>query len=259
MTLRRWLGWALLPWIIGAGCGRKAAIFITPYDKELKRALRRQGHGWVSAGAKPDTSSKHSSAYLLPGQFIRVVMELPRPLSEEANDWQLVRIDTLRVYEDSLVYVPWAGSVRLGGLSLDSARVVLQRLVDRTFIGARLRLYPMYAYYLFGQVSQQGRILMDRAQIPLTELLAWVPVQTRETDFSRVKVLRGPPDYKQVFLVDVRSADVLTGSFLLQSEDIIVIEPRGIIRGRIELQNFFAILSILQFINFILILRGFFV
>lgn len=257
MCLERWLGWAFLV-VIWMGCGRRAAVFTTPHDKELRRALRRQGHGWVSAGQTADTAREGRVGYLMPGQFIRVVMELPRPISEEATDWQLIRMDTLRIYEDSLVYVPWGGSIRLGGLSLDSARVVLQRMADRIFTGARLRIYPMYAYYLFGRVNQQGRILFDRAQIPLTELLAMVPIQTFEADLSRVKIFRGPPDYSQLFLVDARSADVLTGQFLLKSEDIVFLEARGVVRGRIELQNLLAVVGILQFINFLLLLRRFF-
>lgn len=258
MAAGRWLGWAFLI-VMGIGCGRRAVIFTTPHDKELRRALRRQGQGWVSAGYRPmDTVQKNTKGVLLPGQFVRVVMELSRPLSEETAEWVLVRMDTLRIYEDSMVYVPWGGSARLGGLSLDSARVVLQSMADRIFTGARLRIYPMYAYYLFGQVAQQGRVLYDRAQIPLTELLAMVPIQTREADLSQVKVLRGPPAYSQVFLVDVRSAGILTGAFLLQAEDIVVFEPRGIVRSRIELQNLLAVIGLLQILNLLLLIPAFF-
>ncbi|MCS7153238.1 MAG: hypothetical protein N2253_05075 [Bacteroidia bacterium] len=246
------LGWLLLSAVGLWSCGKQANIFVTPYDKALRKALRRQGHGWVSAGSSGDTSFRLSHSYLQPGQFIRVVLEFPRPISSENQSWQKVRMDTLRIFEDSLVYLPWSGSIRLGGLTLDSARALLQKAVDQIFIGVQVRLYPLYAYYVYGQVAQQGRVLLDRAQIPLAELLALTPIQSREIDFSRVKILRGPPHYDKVFLVDARDADILTNKFLVQAEDVIVFEARQIIRSRIEIQNISAVVGILQFVNLVL-------
>ncbi|MCS7296718.1 MAG: hypothetical protein RMK19_00845 [Bacteroidia bacterium] len=238
------------------GCGRRAAAFLTPHDKELLRALRQQGKGWVRASFSPDTSPLPSSRVLLPGQFIRLVMELPYMSSEDIStqSQQVLRVDTLRIFEDSLVHTPWGGALRIGGLTVDSARVLLQNAAERIFLGVRLYLYPLYAYYLFGQVTQQGRILFDRAQIPLSELLAFMMLPTREADLSRVKVLRGPPYYKEVFLVDARSAEVLTGGFLLQAEDIILVESRAIIRQRIELQNLIAFMGVLQVVNLLFVI-----
>ncbi|MCS6896141.1 MAG: hypothetical protein NZZ60_08375 [Bacteroidia bacterium] len=255
-----WLG-VIFSVVYLSACGKRAAFFTTPYDRELRRALNQQKGGWVSAGQPMDTlSAQKPRGYLLPGQFIRVVIELPHShiTTDDPMTWQTVRMDTLRVFEDSLTYLPWAGAVRLGGLSIDSARAVLQDAASRIFIGAKLRLYPMYAYYFFGQVSQQGRILSDKSQMPLLEFFHLLNVQAREADISRVKVFRGPPKYAQVFLVDARDAAVLTSRFLLQAEDIVVLEQRDIVRGRIELQNLFVLTAALQLLNLVLLIINFF-
>lgn len=244
-----------------SACAKRSSFFTTPYDKELRRALNRQKGGWVSVGQLTDSlANPKPKGYILPGQYIRVVIELPHThtMTEDPMSWQAVRVDTFRVFEDSLVYFPWMGAVRLGGLPIDSARAVLQEAISRIFIGAKLRLYPMYAYYLFGHVVQSGRILSDKSQMPLMDLFHLLNLQNRESDISRVKVFRGPPQYTQVFLVDARRANVLTNRFLLQAEDIIVVEQRDIIRSRIEFQNLFAVTAFLQVINLVLLVFNFF-
>ncbi|MCX8112044.1 MAG: hypothetical protein N3E49_02430 [Bacteroidia bacterium] len=248
----RWPCWLFLSLIGLWGCGSRALVFTTPYDKELYKALRQRRTGWVKAGVPSDISPHRTQGYLFPGQFIRIVTELAYPVGSEIESMQKVRIDTVRIFEDSLTYLPWAGSVRLGGLSIDSAQIVLEAVASRLFAKARLRIYPLYVYYVFGQVSQQGRVFFDKPEIPLTEVLALTPIQSREVDYSRVKVLRGPPRYDEVFLVDARSADILTSRFMVRSEDIIIFEQRGIVRSRIEFQNVLTLLGILQVVNLVL-------
>ncbi|MCX7607356.1 MAG: hypothetical protein N2170_08865 [Bacteroidia bacterium] len=237
----------------GLGCARKSDLFRTSYDKELRIALRKQRGGWVSRGPQKDTTQA-LWAYLQPGQFLRVVLETPRPLHEEGMGWLLIRIDTLRVFEDGMVYVPWGGGVRVGGMALDSAQRILEESARRIFVNARLRLYPLYAYYLFGQVPQPGRILLDKVQTNLLELLPFMAPQLRQTDFSRIKILRGNLQDPQVFLIDAREAFVLSEGFGVQAGDIIIAEPRDIVRLRLEVENYLGVFGALQLLNLILVL-----
>lgn len=252
MRLRQGLSISLLALLLGMGCGRSADMFRTPYDRELTQALRKQKGGWVVQGSSA-LDSPLQSVTLQPGQFLRVVLETPQPFTEEVSGWLVVRMDTLRIYEDSLVYLPWAGAVRVGGLSVDSAQKVLEAVARRTFIGAHLRIYPLYPYYIFGQVPQPGRILLDKQAVPLIEVLPFLSPQLRQGDFSKLKVLRGIPSASQVFLVDARNAATLTGDFYLRTGDILVVEPRNAVRLRIEVENYMAVLGVLQLLNIVLI------
>lgn len=249
--MRGWL-WLVILTAGVLGCGKRAMVFRTPYDEILKKELRRRGSGWVSAGT-PSAEVAAGGGYIMPGQFLRVVMELPQPLSEEASSWNILRVDTLRVYEDSLVFTPWGGALRVGGLPLDSVRSRLQAAASRIFIGVRIYVYPLYPYYLYGRVQQQGRVFFDRSRIPLYEILSFMQLQNREADLSRIKILRGAPHYKEVLLVDARDAATATHEFLLHADDIILVESRSIVRARTEYQNLLFLLSALQFLNLVLL------
>lgn len=202
----------------------------------------------------PQTSPPAAKPYLEPGQFVRLVLETPQPIAEESAGWLLVRMDTVRIMEDSLVYIPWAGSLRIGGMALDSARLLVEAVAQRTFVGAKVRLYPLYPYYVFGNVPAPGRILLDRMQVPLLEVLPLLQPQALEVDFSRIKIIRGKPENPQVWLIDARDYRTSAAEIYLQTGDILVAETRGIIRARQELQNYFIVFSLLQVLNLGLLL-----
>lgn len=234
------------------GCTSRSRLFRTPYDKELRAELRKKKGGWVVRG--PEASVPTPKASLEPGQFFRLVLETPQPITEETAGWLLIRMDTVRVMEDSLAYIPWAGSLRVGGMPLDSARLLIEAVAQRIFVGAKVRLYPLYPYYIFGNVPSPGRVLLDRMQVSLLEVLPLLQPQSSEVDFSRIKVIRGAPTNPQVWLIDARDYKIAAADIQLQTGDILVAELRGIIRARQELQNYFIAFSFLQVLNLVLLL-----
>lgn len=198
-----------------AGCAGRSRLFRTPYDKELRAELRKKKSGWVVRG--PTVEAPTPKPYLEPGQFFRLVLETPQPITEESAGWLLVRMDTVRVMEDSLAYIPWAGSLRVGGLSLDSAQQLIEDAARRIFIGAKVRLYPLYVYYVFGNIPNPGRVLLDRMRVPLMEVLPLLQPQTAEVDFSRLKVIRGQATNPQVILIDARDFRTAAADIQLQA------------------------------------------
>ncbi|MEN2993580.1 MAG: hypothetical protein ABDH91_08535 [Bacteroidia bacterium] len=251
------------PWHVKVGCligilliescTPRSRVFRTPYDKELRRALRRQKGGWVMRGPTQPASTP-STPVIQPDQFFQAVLELPQAIGKEEQLSTTLRLDTLRVYEDSLAYLPWAGSVRLGGLTLDSAQALLEARAQQIFRSAQVRLYPLYPYYMFGEVTTQGRLLLNRREIPLFEVLGLMNFPTFSADLSRVKVIRGA----RVYLVDVRDAQTITGAFMLQTGDIVYVPPQPLTIIRTEFQTLSLILSILQIANFVILLTVFF-
>lgn len=250
MGWRLGLGILLLAGLLG--CAGRSRLFRTPYDKELRAELRKKRGGWAVRG--PETAVPTPRPYLEPGQFFRLVLETPQPIAEESAGWLLVRMDTVRVMEDSLAYIPWAGSLRVGGMAVDSARLLIEAVAQRTFIGAKVRLYPLYPYYIFGNVPTSGRILLDRMQVSFLEVLPLLQPQGQEIDFSRIKIIRGKVSSPQVWLVDVRDYRTAASEIQLQTGDILVAESRGVVRTRQELQNYFIVFSILQMANFLIFL-----
>ncbi|MCS6789905.1 MAG: hypothetical protein NZ580_02840 [Bacteroidia bacterium] len=238
------------------GCGARSVLFRTPYDAQLRKQLRRQGHGWVSSGPTPTVLPSY--AVIQPGQFFRLVLELRQPIPpEEGQNPQFLLVDTLRVMEDSLAYLSWYGSIKLGGLTLDSAYKVIEQAVQKVFRYAQLRLYPLYPYYIYGDVSL-GRIFLDRKSIPFMEMLAVLGGQGwRQLDYSRVKVIRRYGDSLQVFMVDVRDTRVVSNLFFLQADDIIVLQNRPEVVFRTELQNIMVIFTVIQSLNLVFMIAQF--
>lgn len=230
-------------------CTLRSRVFRTPYDKELRRALRRQKGGWVMRGSTQPAPAP-SAPVIQPDQFFQVVLELPQALGKEEQLSIGLRLDTLRIYEDSLAYLPWTGSIKLGGLTVDSAQALLEARAQQIFRLARLRLYPLYPYYIFGEVTTQGRLLLNRREIPLLEVLGLMNFPTFSADLSRVKVIRGA----RVYLIDARDAQTATGAFMLQTGDIVYVPPQPLTIIRTEFQTLSLVLSILQLVNFVTLL-----
>lgn len=253
-----WRFWGIVFLSILSGCASKSQLFRTPYDKDLRRALRKQKEGWVTAGPSANIASAPTTPVLMPGQFLRMVLETPRPIIEEGSFWQVVHVDTLRILEDSLVYIPWVGSVRVGGVALDSAQRLLEGAARRIFTGARVRIYPLYPYYVFGYTAVSGRVLLEKSKISLVELFSVLAANPSfsalDVDFSRVKVIRGNLSNPQVFLIDMRDASVMEGGFYLYAGDILVMEPRQVVKFRLELQNYVVLIGMVQILDLLLLI-----
>lgn len=244
-----WFGLGLL--VLG-GCVRKQLLFQTPYDRAMHKALRRGGEAIVMRG--PTDSVRLDPVVLEPGQFIRLVLEGPF-LTEEAHltTWSVIRVDTLRIYEDSLVYLPWAGSVRIGGLSPDSARALLQEAAQKVYKNVTARLYPLYHIYLFGSTQAQGPVFIDKIEVPLTVILSYIGTAQREAKWERIKIIRGDLSNPQIFIIDARKMLNLPKGFMIRAGDIVYIPPRDKVLVFENLQYVWVVTSLLQVINIVLL------
>lgn len=246
------LGW--LPAVVFmAGCVRQAYLFQTPYDKALYKALRKSSHGWVTHGR--DTT-KSLSNYLIPGQFVRVIIEGPLFQEESKGEWSVIRIDTFRIQSDSFAYLPWAGSFRIGGLPVDSAHVILSDLARRVYRDPKVKLYPMYGIYLLGAVPQPGLLLYDTPYIRLIDLMPHLGTSERKANLKEVKILRGNLENPYIILVDVRKCSSLGGEISLVPFDIVYVPPRKALVISEDIQILTITFTLLQALNILLILRA---
>ncbi len=253
MPRGRWLligGLAL--WALSAGCARRVLLFQTPHDRALERELRRSRRSWVAKGL--DTL-KPKVTYLMPGQSIRIVIEGPILHEENKETWSFIRVDTFRIHWDSLAYLPWTGSFKIGGLSLDSAHVMIQGIVDKFYKNSKVRIYPLYPFYILGSVSSSGVFLYDRPVVTLKEIFPLLGTNHREVDWRRVKVLRGAMQDPYVALLDMRRADLIGEQFVIKAGDIIYFPPRRRTLIIEDAQYISMILSFIQLINIFFLFR----
>jgi len=244
-----WIGWVGIGLLLG-GCVRQMYLFQTPYDRALSRALRRSDKGWVTHGE--DTTGTH----LVPGQFVRVIIEGPFFQEESKGEWSVIRVDTFRIQSDSLAYLPWAGSFKVGGLSLDSAHMRLEELARKVYREPRVRLYPLYPVYLFGAVPQPGILLFDTPHIKLVDLMPHMGTSVRVANYREVKILRGPLTSPYVILVDLRKCSAFSDTLAIKPFDIVYVPPNKIVVISENIHIFTIAFTILQAINIVLIFRA---
>ncbi len=246
------LGW-LLAALLLAGCVRQAYLFQTPYDKDLSKALRKSPHGWVAHGR--DTT-KSLSTYLVPGQFVRVIIEGPLFQEESKGEWSIIRIDTFKIQSDSLAYLPWAGSFRIGGLPLDSAHLILTNLAQKVYREPRVKLYPMYSIYLLGAVPQPGLFLYDTPHIRLIDLMPYLGTSDRRSNLREVKILRGSLKDPYIVLADMSKIYTFGGEVCVKPFDIVYVPPRKVLIISEDIQVFTIAFTILQALNLLFLLRA---
>jgi len=239
--------------LLFGGCVRQAYLFQTPYDRELARALRRSATGWVSHG--PDTFQT-APTHLVPGQFVKVIIEGPLFQEESKGEWSLIRVDTFRIQSDSLAYLPWTGSFKVGGLTIDSAQKVVNELAHKVYRAPRVKLYPLYAIYLLGTVPQPGILLFDTPKIQLVDLMPYLGTSTRLADYKAVKILRGSLSNPQMILLDLRKCSVFNDTLAIKPFDIVYVPPRKVRIISENIQVFTIAFTLLQAINLLLILRA---
>jgi len=244
------LGW-LLATLFLAGCVRQAYLFQTPYDKTLLRALRQSPHGWVSHGR--DTA-KSLPTHLMPGQFVRVIVEGPIFQEENKGEWSIIRVDTFRIQSDSLAYLPWAGSFRIGGLPVDSAHVILTDLARKVYRDPKIKLYPMYSIYLLGAVPQPGLLLYDKPHIRLIELMPYLGTSDRRANLREVKILRGSLQSPYILLVDMHKCSALDDRIYINSSDIVYVPPRKVLVISENIQVLTITFTLLQALNILFLL-----
>jgi hypothetical protein len=247
-----WIGWVGIGLLLG-GCVRQTYLFQTPYDRALSRALRRSDRGWVTHG---EDTTKATGTHLVPGQFVRLIIEGPFFQEESKVEWSVIRVDTFRIQSDSLAYLPWAGSFRVGGLSLDSAHVRLEELARKVYREPRVRLYPLYPVYLFGAVPQPGILLFDTPHIKLVDLMPHMGTSARVANYREVKILRGPLTSPHVILLDLRRCSAFSDTLAIKPFDIVYVPPNKIVVISENVQIFTIAFTILQAINIVLIFRA---
>ncbi len=245
------LGWVLLA-LLMTGCVRQAYLFQTPHDRALSKALRQSPRGWVAYGR--DTTNPLST-YLMPGQFVRIIIEGPVFQEENKTEWSLIRVDTFKIQSDSLAYLPWAGSFKIGGLPLDSAHVILEAIAQKIYRNPKVKLYPMYSIYLLGAVPQPGLLLYDTPHIRLIDLMPHLGTSERRANLREVKIVRGSLQDPYLVLVDMRKCSALDDSISIKPFDIVYVPPRKVTVISENIQVLTLTLTLLQALNLLFWLR----
>lgn len=131
------------------------------------------------------------------------------------------------VYEDGTIYFPYLGIIRLGGLTLRAARDTIKAHASPIVARCRVELTLINnTIYMLGEFIKQGTFNMTRNKLSIYEAVALAGGLSDYAKRGKIKVLRNEHGEKKMYIVDLRSGDLIgKNMFYVYPNDIIYAEP----------------------------------
>jgi len=162
------------------------------------------------------TIQKSLSDYLAPGAGINFL---------DASNQALVGY---HVSDDSTIFFPYLGAIKVGGLSVRQAHDVIKAASSK-IIGDYVRIDVKLinnSVNIMGEVNHEGLFNMTKNKITIYEALTLAGGLTPYARRGDIKVFRTVDGQKVVYLVDVLSGKLVSdGMFYVFPNDQIYVEP----------------------------------
>lgn len=152
----------------------------------------------------------------------------------------------LVIYEDSTVVIPFFGSVKVAGLTLQEAELKIQEVMKESFPDAQVKLNLLNNYFYIYANDRQGTYRVYKENMTIYQALAISGQTTDKMDLSRVKIVRKGDDGMDIIKeFDLRSRDVIQSEFYY-------IKPNDVIYFSTNKNSFFNVTSVQSFVSMIM-------
>ena len=141
---------------------------------------------------------------------------------QQANFYYLVE-------HDGNVKMPMIGRVNLAGMTIKEAEDYLEEKYSKYYIDpfARINIENRRVTVFSGEYSEGQVVEMKNRNLRLVEALAMAGGLSRQAKAHKIKIFRGDPKNPDVYIIDAsRIEGYYASNFILQSNDIIYVEPR---------------------------------
>ncbi|WP_162795964.1 polysaccharide biosynthesis/export family protein [Pedobacter nanyangensis] len=159
---------------------------------------------------------------------------------------------TFKVDANGEVVLPKIGAIKVAGLNRSQAAQAIQQAYEAKELNAPLidvRIANAYIV-LLGEVSKQGKYVIEREDYQLIDLLADAGGLTPNANNKMLRIFRGNRANPEIIMVNLNDYNFLKDPKLkLQAKDVIYIEPR---RAAANSQNFQAYSTFIQ-LGFIIV------
>lgn len=128
--------------------------------------------------------------------------------------------------------MPLIGKVQLSGLSREQASKKLEKLYSTILNNPIIEVSIVsIKVNVFGEVSRQGKFLIDRDNLTLLDLISEAGGLTNRAKKKNIRIIRGDPKNPQVIVADLTKIGILRyQELLIQDNDIVIVEPQAIYR-----------------------------
>lgn len=139
-------------------------------------------------------------------------------LSEDQN-----ALKSYRIYEDSTVIIPFFGTAKIAGYTVQEAEVILQKMMQESVKDVQVKVsIANNNFYVYSNESR-GTYPVYKDNLTIYQALAMAQQTSGSMDYSRVKILRKNEDGNTKEMeFDLRTQDVIQSEFYyIQPNDYI--------------------------------------
>ncbi len=152
------------------------------------------------------------------------------------------------VRKDSTIKLPTLGVIKVGGLSKDSAEVILEKEFSNYYQSPFVRIQIINRnVMIFLDEAQDGHVVqVPEDGITLIEAIAGIGGLSETSKSFKIKLIRGNNKNPEVYNYNIRSLEEFKkANFILETNDIIYIEskPRYAFKVLQEIQPYLMLIS----------------
>lgn len=226
----------------------RQALLKTPYDADTIKTVR------VINGST-DSESYYNLIKPEDELAIRNVQDMSLIVREtqigSSNSSQQT-FTTFKVNANGAVVLPKIGAIKVAGLNRTQAAEAIQKAYEVKELNAPLidvRIANAYITIL-GEVSKQGKFLIEREDYELIDLLADAGGLTPNANNKMLRIFRGEKSNPEIIMVNLSDYSFLKDPKLkLRARDVVYVEPR---RAAVNSQNFQAYSTFIQ-VGFVIV------
>lgn len=170
--------------------------------------------------------------------------EMFRNILSDHNDKQGIG---LVIYEDGTVIIPFFGTVKVAGLTIQEAESKIQEMMSESLNDVQVKISLLSNIFYIYANERQGQYRVYKENMTIYQALAISGQTTERMDLSRVKIIRKGEDGHDIIQeFDLRSQEVIESQFYY-------IKPNDVIYFSTNKNSFFNVTSVSSFVNTIII------
>lgn len=145
---------------------------------------------------------------------------------------------TYTIYKDSSIIIPFFGTVKIAGLTLQQAEKKIQSFMQESIVDAQAQIELGNKFFYIYANDNRGVYMVYKENLTIYQALAISGQTTGQMDLSKVQIVRKGKDGEDIVKIfDLRTTDVIQSEYYY-------VEPNDVIYFSTSKKAFFNISSI---------------
>lgn len=150
---------------------------------------------------------------------------------------------SFEIYNDGTIIIPYFGTIKIAGLTIQQAELVIQKKVQESITDAQVQLTMANNFFYILSKDKRGMFYVYKDNMTIYQALAISGQTTERMDLTKVTIVRKDMDGNTITKqFDLRAADVVQSEFYY-------IQPNDLIYFPTNKNSFFNVTSIGSFLS----------